>query len=216
MCEIWKSSKKLKKSSLAFAFWIFKFAFLHLHFICKFAKNDFTICTQHYVLCRKEITGGAVMYYVYKHTVPNGKVYIGFTGEEPKYRWNGGLGYQQNKTFFKDILKYGWDNISHEIINVYDTEEAARDEEAIQIYQHKSMLPHFGYNILVRNHAQCKTVAQYTKDGKHIATYNSLTDAARATGVNLSTLCLCCKGKQGTSHRKTAGGFVWKYEKEGE
>lgn len=31
------------------------------------------------------------MYSVYKHTAPNGKVYIGITGKDPEKRWlNGG------------------------------------------------------------------------------------------------------------------------------
>ena len=30
-------------------------------------------------------------YYVYKHTFPNNKVYIGITQQEPQKRWKNGL-----------------------------------------------------------------------------------------------------------------------------
>ena len=148
------------------------------------------------------------MYYVYKHTCPNGKIYIGMTGEEPAYRWNGGYGYINNKRFIKDILKYGWDNIKHEILSLHDTKQEALQEEAMQIVNHHSDLPHFGYNVLAQSHAQCTPVAQYTKEGEHIATYNSITDASTATGINISTICLVCKGD---GRHKRAGGYVWKY-----
>lgn len=148
------------------------------------------------------------MYYVYKHTCPNGKNYIGMTGEEPEYRWNGGYGYHRNKRFFKDILYFGWSNITHQILSVHTTKEEALQEEAAQIVLHKSTLPHFGYNVLAQNHAQCTPVAQYTKDGKHIATYQSMRDAQLATGVNISTICLVCKND---GKHKSAGGYIWRY-----
>ena len=148
------------------------------------------------------------MYYVYKHTCPNEKVYIGMTGEEPENRWNGGYGYNTNKRFFKDILKYGWINIKHEILSVHESKQEALQEEARQIVIHKSTLKSFGYNTLAQNHAQCVSVAQYTKNGEHIATYNSLKDASTATGINMSTICLVCKGD---NTHKSAGGYIWKY-----
>lgn len=148
------------------------------------------------------------MYFVYKHTCPNKKVYIGMTGEEPERRWNGGYGYHRNKKFFKAILKYGWDNIKHEILSIHQTKEDALKEEAVQIVKHNATIPHFGYNTLAQNHAQCTPVAQYTTDGKHIATYQSLKDASTATGIHISTICLVCKND---GKHKRAGGYIWKY-----
>ena len=148
------------------------------------------------------------MFYVYKHTCPNNKVYIGMTGNEPERRWNGGYGYIRNKRFAKAILKYGWDNITHDILSIHDTKEEALKEEAAQIAVHHSDLPHFGYNVLAQNHAQCTPVAQYTADGTHIATYQSMKDASTATGINISTISLVCKGDNA---HKRAGGYIWKY-----
>lgn len=58
-------------------------------------------------------------YIVYKHTnLINNKVYIGITchGENPNRRWEGGSGYYNNDKFYSDILQYGWNNFSHEIL----------------------------------------------------------------------------------------------------
>lgn len=151
------------------------------------------------------------MYYVYKHTCPNGKVYIGMTGLDIKIRWRDGFGYEKNQAFFHDIVKYGWLNIEHTILSEHNNKEEALREEAYQILLHNAIHPQYGYNFAQNGNTHSTPVAQYTKDGMHIATYESLKDASIATGVNISTLCLCCKGKQGTSNRKTAGGYVWKY-----
>lgn len=58
-------------------------------------------------------------YIVYKHTNKlNKKIYIGITkhGDNPNLRWKNGMGYEANKKFFTDIVKYGWDNFAHEIL----------------------------------------------------------------------------------------------------
>ena len=52
---------------------------------------------------------------VYKHTFPDGKVYIGQTNNTQK-RWRDGHGYKGQKKIFDAIIKYGWDNITHEIL----------------------------------------------------------------------------------------------------
>jgi len=151
------------------------------------------------------------MYYIYKHTCPNGKVYIGMTGLQPEDRWQNGFGYDKNTAFFHDIVRYGWLNIKHEILSDHEDKEEALREEAYQILLHNAVHPQYGYNYAQSGTAHSTPVAQYTKDGVHIATYQSLKDASEATGINISTLCCCCKGYQGKSKRKTAGGYVWKY-----
>jgi len=45
-------------------------------------------------------------YIVYKHTAPNGKIYIGVTSQKANQRWKNGFGYRPNKHFFSDIVKY--------------------------------------------------------------------------------------------------------------
>lgn len=86
------------------------------------------------------------MFTVYKHTTPSNKVYIGITGRAPKARWNGGKGYICNKHFWNAIQKYGWENISHEIVASELTKEEACTLEIELISQYKSNNPDFGYN----------------------------------------------------------------------
>lgn len=54
-----------------------------------------------------------------------------------------------------------------------------------------------------------KAVNQYTKDGEFIETYKTVAEASRATGICEGSIRHCVKDR-----RKTAGGFVWKYDNE--
>ena len=85
-------------------------------------------------------------YCVYRHTCPNGKVYIGITRQNPIKRWNGGHGYANNDYFYKAIMKYGWDNIKHEILYAGLTKEEACEKEIALIADHKSTDRCNGYN----------------------------------------------------------------------
>lgn len=63
---------------------------------------------------------------VYRHTSPSGKVYIGITSQNVERRWNSGKGYTLCKAFYNAILKYGWDNIKHEVLFTNLSEERAK------------------------------------------------------------------------------------------
>lgn len=78
---------------------------------------------------------------VYRHTTPNGKVYIGITSQTPKHRWNNGRGYlNAKKSKFKSaIIKYGWDNIKHEILFTRLPEHIAKMLEIIFISHYKEL-----------------------------------------------------------------------------
>lgn len=51
-----------------------------------------------------------------------------------------------------------------------------------------------------------KPVKQISTDGEIIATYKSISEAARITNSQLSSISCCCRGK-----RKTANGFMWEF-----
>lgn len=86
-------------------------------------------------------------YYVYKHICPNGKIYIGITSQRPQLRWRKGLGYRKQPYFFNAILKYGWDNITHEILYAGLTKDEAELKEIYLISKYKSNNIKYGYNI---------------------------------------------------------------------
>lgn len=54
-------------------------------------------------------------FYVYKHTSPSGKSYVGIS-LNPEKRWASGRGYVNNYRFARAINKYGWDAFTHEIL----------------------------------------------------------------------------------------------------
>lgn len=86
-------------------------------------------------------------YTVYKHTAPNGKVYIGTTSLKPKYKWNYGKGYKRCTRFFEAINEIGWENFEHEILfeNLSQSEAEKIEEEYIKKY--KSTDERFGFNM---------------------------------------------------------------------
>lgn len=62
-------------------------------------------------------TNKKIEYYnVYMHIFPNGKKYVGVC-KNLSQRWGScGLPYRNNIKMYKDIMKYGWNNIKHEIL----------------------------------------------------------------------------------------------------
>lgn len=87
------------------------------------------------------------LYTVYKHTTPEGKVYIGMTKKTPAKRFDFGRGYHHNARFNEAIETFGWDNIEHSILAEGLTREEAEALEVQLITQYKSTDPAFGYNI---------------------------------------------------------------------
>lgn len=85
-------------------------------------------------------------YLLYKHTSPSGKVYVGITCQRPDDRWRGGKGYSYNDHFFNAIMKYGWENIQHEILAAGLTRAEACTMERALIALYHSDDPACGYN----------------------------------------------------------------------
>ena len=86
-------------------------------------------------------------YTVYKHTAPNGKVYIGITKQQPEARWKNGKGYRNNEHFYNAIKKYGWEDIKHEILFSELTKDEAEQKEIALIAAYNSNDFRHGYNI---------------------------------------------------------------------
>lgn len=107
-------------------------------------------------------------YKVYKHTFPNGKVYIGITKQKPNVRFKNGYGYQRNVLMWKAICKYNWNNVKHDIIFDGLTKEQAENKEIELIDFYKSNQAKYGYNI--QNGGNCiGNVSEETKKKISIA-----------------------------------------------
>lgn len=133
-------------------------------------------------------------YFVYKHTCPNGKVYIGITCQTPSKRWHNGKGYYQNKYFTSAIEKYGWQNIKHEILFDSLTKEQAEAKEIELIAFYKSNQREYGYNISVGGESgalkyvkplTCLTCGKSFKQIKSNSKYCCRACAEKATAHNI-------------------------------
>ncbi len=83
-------------------------------------------------------------FYVYIHTCPNGKKYVGATTQKPEYRWNRGKSYL-GSPLQKDVERYGWDSFSHEVFEVNSEEEMFKKETELINTLHTTD-PKHGYN----------------------------------------------------------------------
>lgn len=170
-------------------------------------------------------------YTLYKHTLPDGKVYIGCTSRTPEERWGGGYNYYNNKRFYEAIMFFGWANIEHEIIAENLDRNVAFQLEHELITAYKSNNPEFGYNVssgfgktgCVVKHSE-ETIAKISKSrkGKNVGkdspvaravfcveldvVFDTAKQAEEVTGVSRAHICQVCKGQ-----RKRAGKMHWKY-----
>lgn len=135
------------------------------------------------------------IYTVYKHTAPNGKVYIGITGQKPEYRWNNGNGYKQNKHFYRAIVKYGWENFKHEKLYENLSEKNACDLEKKLIAKYHARDPHKGYNNStggecsgagVHPSAETRRKLSEVRKGRHLSTKTRRKIGEAHKGLHLS------------------------------
>ena len=142
-------------------------------------------------------------YCVYKHTCPNGKVYIGITNQNPYRRWKNGYGCKGQSAFYQAIQKYGWNNIKHEIIfeNLSLEEAAKKEKELIE----KCKM--FSYNTQNAGGICGVKIKQYSMTGKLLNVFESVTEAAKLTNTHTSRIVKVCQQKANSSN-----GFVWRYE----
>lgn len=82
---------------------------------------------------------------VYRHTTPDGRVYIGIAQEPAHLRWANGNGYRNNRPFWECIREVGWDNITHEILATGLDRYSARKLELELIREHGCLYPD-GFN----------------------------------------------------------------------
>jgi len=176
-------------------------------------------------------------YIVYKHTFPNGKIYIGITCRKPKLRWKNGNGYSSNIYMQNAINKYGWNNIKHEILKTGLTLNEACKLERQFINDFKSNEREFGYNIesggtqgkeisdetrLKLSNAikkirykYSKKVYQYDLQGNFIKTWYCIADAVSALNLKekaRDAITECCKGSSSKCLRLTAYNYIWLYD----
>lgn len=84
---------------------------------------------------------------IYLHEFPNGKRYVGMTSQSPERRWRKGEGYKSQPYLYREILKYGWDNIKHTVLAEVNEKAEAEKLERSYILKYNSNSSDYGYNI---------------------------------------------------------------------
>lgn len=161
---------------------------------------------------------------VYRHISPSNKVYIGITSRKPELRWgHNGIYYKGCNKFYNAILKYGWDNIKHEILIDNASKEEACILEQMLISHYKRL--GVSYNITDGGEGRMKeawrnnpekylnkkttkgikrsieqirkrstSVLQFSLDGEFIHKYESVTEASNEVGISTKAIRNCCNG----------------------
>lgn len=125
------------------------------------------------------------MYKIYKHTMPDGKCYIGQTSAKNLYdRWQYGSGYRTNKRFYEDILQIGWNNITHEILEEVETKSEATKRERYYILLYRSNEPEFGYNKHTNLSSSIPKVKKYIRCVETGEIFETMVAAGEAYGVS--------------------------------
>lgn len=105
-------------------------------------------------------------YCVYEHVNKvNNKVYIGITKCNVDKRWDSGRGYINNKDFYSDITRYGWNSFEHNILLTNLDQHTAESVESVLIYKLNTIDKDKGYNLIcnhsLREYQPCKTIKRY-------------------------------------------------------
>lgn len=106
-------------------------------------------------------------YFVYKHTSPDHKVYIGCTCLKKRFKY--GSSYRPESLFGKAIKKYGWNNFTHEIIYSDLQKDEAFQKEIELIAYYKSNNPDFGYNRSIGGKKSALGYKHYEESKRKIA-----------------------------------------------
>ena len=118
---------------------------------------------------------------------------------------------KQNKTIHRLVAEAFIDNFdSNLVINHKDGNKQNNCVNNLEVVTQKENIKHSWEHKLSKR-TRCKKINQYTKDGKLIKSYNAIMDAERETGISNSKITACCKKHYG---RKTAGGYIWRYQNE--
>lgn len=188
-----------------------------------------------------QIETNSKKYCVYEHVSPSGKHYVGITRMSPKKRWANGKGYLKGTqiVFQRAILKYGWNNIQHNIIleNISESEAKYAEKYLIKWYKlhkksynmtdggdtisslcmqksveyHKNLPKeqHPFYNIKGENNPNSIKVYQYNRDGVFIKEWGSIIDAANTFNNPVSTATGITACCKGKL--PATKGYIWRY-----
>lgn len=113
---------------------------------------------------------------------------MGITKQQPERRWQNGYGYPLNKQplIAKAIKKYGWENITHNILHQNLTYDDAQNLEKYYIEKNHLTNPNYGYNCTSGGDAPAYKVGRPVIYNNHI--YKSLKDFCNTFSLSTRTV----------------------------
>lgn len=170
-----------------------------------------------------------MLYKIYKLLFPGGEVYIGKTYTTLDERWAYGKKYHKGTSVREAIDKYGWENVQTFLLCDNLTYEEANKLEKEEVDKHgginhplvlndrdggdagwtfsdsvKEKMSNKMNQRYNDNPELLTQVDQYSYDGEFIATYPSLIEAEKVTGILYQNISACINGK-----RTFANGYRW-------
>jgi len=131
--------------------------------------------------------------FIYKHTSPSGKSYIGQTTLVPKIRWKKGSNYKGCTAFYSAIKKYGWENFISEILEEIEFDDIAvlNKLEEKYVIQFNTLAP-YGYNLKAVGENTLTAEITKVRKTKHYVLHKekqvSVASLAKEYGINPQTL----------------------------
>lgn len=156
-------------------------------------------------------------------------MYVGITSQDPERRWRKGAGYPPQTLVRRAIDKYGWENVTREIIASGQTKEEAGNFERLLIEKFDLTNREIGYNLTeggemisgprhteeTRKKMSEKKKGLYAGGNSYQATpvvcietgeiFPAISLAAKAIGRKGCGISMCIAGIH-----ETCGGFHWR------
>lgn len=140
-------------------------------------------------------------YKIYRHALPNGKVYIGTTSAEKLYnRFEYGCGYSK-QPFGKEVMEYGWSQVKTDILE--EVVGTYKDATIVEAYWIRKCISE-GCEVCNKHYAAPEKEYKYNLAGCTIIDtntyYESFAAAARFIGVTRQAVKIAldegraCKG----------------------
>lgn len=154
-------------------------------------------------------------YKIYRHALPNGKIYIGTTSAEKLYdRFKYGNGYD-NQPFGAAIIEYGWSQIQttilEEVVGTY------KDATLVEAYWVKRSIDE-GYEVYNKHYAGGEKEYKYNIKGCTIVELNkwfpTMQAAANYIGVTRAAISSALKENRACKGWTLAYGNLTKGEEE--
>lgn len=148
-------------------------------------------------------------YKVYIHTFPNNKKYVGITRQTVNARWQNGFGYK-NQPIYSEILKYGWDNIKHDVLYTGLSRTEAQEKEKELINKYDSI--NNGYNVSEGGGTGGDCWVEFEYDGiiysakelaemsKYDLSYHDITNRINSHGWTIEKTLNTPKGRRNTKY----------------